>query len=89
MLQKELAREKTWVMVAFGMLPEAIEKPIPKEKLDILTDYFNQRRDTTRSRMKIVDFNMIKEIARCHGVFLLDIGLLSKEPPPEERPSVF
>jgi hypothetical protein len=88
-LQKELAQEKTWLMVAFGLLPDSIKKPMPQEKLDVLTEYFNQRRDTSRSRMKIVDFNLIKDLSRCHGIFLLDIGLLSKEPPAEERPSVF
>jgi hypothetical protein len=88
-LQKEYESERTWLMVAFGFLPEAVSAPIPLDKLDILSEYFNQRRDTSRSRIKIVPFNFIKDLARCKGVFLHDIGMLSREAPLEERKQLF
>ena len=85
-LQKELATQKTWLLVAFGFLPEALENPIPQKKLDILTEYFNQRRDTSRSKIKIVSFNLIDDISLCKGEFIYDVGMLSLEPPGERKP---
>lgn len=85
-LQKKYEAEKTWILVAFGFLPEAKTKPIPSYKLEILTDYFNQRRDTTRSRIKIVPFNLIEDISRCEGDFIHDVGMLSTESPERRKP---
>jgi hypothetical protein len=85
-LRKKYEAEKTWVLVAFGFLPEAQEQPIPSYKLDILTDYFNQRRDTTRSRIKIVSFNLIEDLSRCKGEFIHDVGMLSLEPLEDRKP---
>jgi len=51
-LRRRYEEEKTWIAVAFGFFPEALTKPISDEKLDALTDYFNQRRDTSRSGSK-------------------------------------
>ena len=85
-LQKELETRKTWLLVAFGLLPEALENPIPQRKLDILTEHFNQRRDTSRSKIKIVSFNLIDKISLCKGEFIHDIGMLSLEPPEERKP---
>ncbi len=85
-LRKKYEAERTWVMVAFGFLPKAKEKPIPEYKLDILTDYFNQGRDITRSRIKIVAFNLIEDLSRCKGDFIHDVGMLSLEPPEDRKP---
>jgi len=87
-LRKKYEAEKTWIVVAFGFLPDAISKPIPQLKLDMLTDYFNQRRDTTRSKIKVLPFNLIKDLPRCKGIFMHDVGMLSKEPV-TERKSLF
>jgi hypothetical protein len=85
-LRKKYEAERTWVMVAFGFLPKAKEKPIPEYKLDILTDYFNQGRDINRSRIKIVPFNLIEDLSRCKGDFVHDVGMLSLEPPEKRKP---
>ncbi len=83
-IRKSGESEKTFVLAAFGFLPRAKTKPIPQHKLDMLTDYFNQRRDTSRSRIKIVSFNLIGNyLSRCRGEFIHDVGMLSQEP--EER----
>jgi hypothetical protein len=87
-LRRKFEKERTMIIVAFGFLPEAIENPIPQQKLDILTDYFNQRRDTSRSKIKVLPFNLIKNLPRCKGDFLHDVDMLSKEPP-KKRKSVF
>lgn len=84
-MRKKLEAEKTWIVVAFGFLPQAKTEPIPPHKLDMLTDYFNQRRDTSRSRIKVVPFNLIGDLARCKGDFIHDVGMLSLEPPPGRK----
>jgi hypothetical protein len=73
-------------LVAFGFLPEAKTKPIPERKLQVLTDYFNQRRDTSRSTIKIVWFDQIKSLSLCRGEFIHDVGMLSLEAPEERKP---
>lgn len=85
-LRKKYERERTWILVAFGFLPLDKTKPYPSYKLDILTDYFNQRRDTSRSRIKIVSFDLIKDLSLCKGDFIHDIHMLSLEPPKERKP---
>lgn len=84
-LQKKYEAEKTWVLVAFGHLPKETTGRIPAYKMDVLTDYFNQRRDTSRSRMKIVSFDLIEDLTRCKGEFIHDVGMLSEEPPTERK----
>jgi hypothetical protein len=85
-LRKKYEKERTWILVAFGFLPKAKTELIPSYKLDILTDYFNQRRDTSRSRIKIVSFNLIEDLSLCRGDFIHDVGMLSLEPPEERKP---
>ena len=87
-LRKKFEAERTWILVAFGFLPTAQTKPIPSYKLDMLTDYFNQRRDTSRSRIKIVPFNLIEDLSRCKGDFMHDVEMLSLEPP-KGRKAIF
>jgi hypothetical protein len=86
-IRKKLEAERTWLLVAFGHFPEVLEHPIAPRKLEILSDYFNQRRDTSRSRIKFVSFELIEDLRRCKGEFIHDVGMLSKEPP--ERKPVF
>jgi len=76
MLQRQFEPQRTSLLVAFGFLPDAKTHPIPKEKLDTLTDYFNQRRDTSRSRIKIIAFNLIDDPSLCKGIFIHDAGML-------------
>jgi hypothetical protein len=85
-LQKKLENDRTWLVVAFGHLPPASAEPISSEKIDILTDYFNQRRDTSRSRIKVVPFSLIKDFTVCKGEFIHDVGMLSQEPPADRKP---
>jgi hypothetical protein len=85
-LRRKYENEKTMLVIAFGFFPKAIENPIPQNKLDILTDFFNQRRDTSRSKIKVMPFNLIKDLSVCEGDFIFDVGMLSKEPPTERKP---
>jgi hypothetical protein len=85
-LQRKYKAERTFLLVAFGFLPKALTEPIPAYRLDILTDYFNQRRDTSRSKIKIVPFHLIEDLSRCKGDFIHDVGMLSQEPVTERKP---
>jgi hypothetical protein len=86
MLRRKYESQRTFLLVAFGFLPTDEKKPIPQKRLDILTDYFNQRRDTSRSTIKIVSFGLIKDLPRCRGDFIHDVGMLSQEPIVERKP---
>ncbi|MBE0646066.1 MAG: hypothetical protein IH600_18435 [Bacteroidetes bacterium] len=84
--RKKYEAERTFVLVGFGYLPESMSKPISEGKLQILSEYFNQRRDTSRSRIKIIPNSLIPAISRCRGEFIHDVGMLSLEPPGERKP---
>ncbi|MBK5100009.1 MAG: hypothetical protein JJE15_03320 [Desulfobacteraceae bacterium] len=85
-LQRQPGMERTMILVAFGFLPIEKEKSIQPYKLEILSDYFNQRRDTSRSKVKIVSFDLIKDFGLCKGEFIHDVGMLSPEPQKERKP---
>jgi len=85
-IQQEYLKKREFTLVAFGYMPEALKTPIADSKLSVLADYFNQRRDTTRSRVKIVPFTQInKKISLCRGEFIHDVGMLSLEAPSERK----
>jgi hypothetical protein len=88
-IQKQLEADKTWVLVAFGFIDKKKAEPMSTQKLDFLTDYFNQHRDTSRSKIKIISYNLIKDLSRCRGDFMHDVGMLSQEAPLPERKPLF
>jgi hypothetical protein len=77
----ELEAERTWVYVAFGFLPIDEKKQLSKEKITILEDYFNQRRKSSTSRIKIVSHDMVKSYDTCYAEVIRDLDLLSLTPP--------
>jgi len=83
--QKKYALDKTWVMVAFGYLSDSTPNRISDERLRIFDDYFNQRRDTSRSTIKILSYDLIENFSYCKGEFIFDVGMLSLEPPAERK----
>jgi hypothetical protein len=82
-LQKLLEKEKTWVYVAFGFLPITEHKQLSKKKIAILEDFFNQRRKSTDSRIKIVSQELVTNYAMCYGEVIKDVNMLSLTPPEE------
>ncbi|MBN1388151.1 MAG: hypothetical protein JW965_06870 [Bacteroidales bacterium] len=66
-----------WVYVAFGFKPYKDKQQLSKEKLKILEDYFNAKRRSTKSSIKIVSFEMIDDLDSCKGGFIMDEFLLS------------
>lgn len=83
-LMKKLEPERTWVYVAFGFQPSDEGKQLSKEKIAFLEDYFNQRRKSSKSRIKIVSHQMVKNYATCYAEVIRDLHLLSLTPPEEE-----
>ena len=79
-LMDELAKECTWVYVAFGFLPTGERVQLGKEKISILEEYFNQRRKSSSSKIKIVSNEMIDNIATCFAEVIKDVGMLSLTP---------
>ena len=62
-LQKAYEAVKKWVVVAFGFLPKDREHTIPLEKLKTLEAYFNQRRDTSRSTIAVLSYDLIEDFS--------------------------
>ena len=85
-MRLECDAKKVFLLVAFGFLPVAERKPFPPHRLEILTDYFNQRRDTSRSTVELVSYEKIEKIPLCKGDFLYDRGMLSLEPETDREP---
>ncbi len=83
-LMKKHALERTWVYVAFGFLPIDETQQLPNEKIAILEEYFNQRRKSSISRIKIVSHEMVKNYATCYAEVIRDLDLLSLTPPENE-----
>lgn len=84
-LQKEYEPKKQWILVAFGYLPKDKNNMISEDRLLVIEEYFNQRRDTSRSTMKILSSDLIENFSQCKGYFIHDVGMLSLEPPGERK----
>ncbi len=83
-LMKKHEPERTWIYVAFGFLPIDETEQLSKEKIAVLEDYFNQRRKSSTSRIKIVSHEMVKSYATCYAEVIRDLDLLSLTPPESE-----
>jgi len=79
-LQKKHAAERTWIYVAFGFLPTDEHRQLSREKISILEDFFNQRRKSSTSRIKIVSQELVKKYATCFGEVIKDVDMLSLKP---------
>jgi hypothetical protein len=76
-LQEILEKEKTWVYVAFGFLPKASHKQLTAEKIAMLEDFFNHRRNCAESRIKIVSQELVTNYSLCYGKVIKDVNMLS------------
>jgi hypothetical protein len=80
-IRKELEKEHTWVYVAYGFLPVEEVMQLSQEKIRFLEDYFNQRRKSSKSKIKIVSSEMISNIENCYADVIKDVGLLDLKAP--------
>lgn len=79
-LMKKLEPERTWIYVAFGYLPIDEVKQLSGEEISVLEEYFNQRRKSSKSRIKIVSHELVKNYATCYAEVIRDLDLLSLTP---------
>jgi len=86
-LRRECEAAGGWALVAFGFIDKDEILPLSPTKLQMLADYFNQRRDPSRKKVRLLSFELIGKFSRCEGDFLHDVGMLSLQPPPPRRPA--
>lgn len=79
-LRAKLAPNRTWLYVAWGFLPSDEMNQPSEEKITLLEQYFNQRRRSKFSRIKIVSSASINSIATCNGEVIKDVFMLSLQP---------
>jgi len=79
-LMRKLEPERTWVFVAFGFLPIDEKIQLTPEKIAFLEDYFNQRRKSSKSRIKIVSHELVKNISKCYAEVIKDVDMISLTP---------
>jgi hypothetical protein len=75
--RKEFEKDHIWVYIACGFLPVEEAKQLSQEKIFILEEYFNQRRKSTNSGIKIISYEMIESLKNCHAEVIKDVGMLS------------
>lgn len=79
-LLKKFEKKRIWVYVAFGFLSVNERKQMNREKISILEEYFNQRRKSSGSGIKIVSYEKIENIALCYAEVIKDVDMLSLTP---------
>lgn len=77
---KELIPQKTWVYIAIGNLPVENNKQISEEKMEILENYYNQKR-MSKSKIKIVSHKLIGKLELCKAEVIKDIDMTSLTKP--------
>ncbi len=80
-LMQELEKDRTWVYLAFGFLPFDEKKQLNEEQISILEDYFNQRRKSSTSKIKILPGHLIDNFSICYGDIINDVDMLVSKPP--------
>jgi hypothetical protein len=76
-LRKGFEKDRTWVYIACGFLPVGEVKRLSQEKISILEEYFNQRRKSSNSGIKIISYEMIDDIKNCYAEVIKDVGMLN------------
>jgi hypothetical protein len=79
-VRSELEKDHVWVYVACGFLPIKEAKPLSKEKISVLEDYFNQKSKSTRSSIKIISYKLVRNLKNCYGDIIRDVGMLRLKP---------
>ena len=75
-LRRTLEKDRTWVYVAFGFLPVEEVLQLSDYKISVLEEYFNQRRKSSTSKIRIVSSELISDIKNCYADIIKDVGML-------------
>lgn len=80
-LLRKYSDERIGLYVAFGFKPISDKTQLSDEKIGILEDFYNQRRRSSKSSIKIVSQKLIDDPESCTGEFIIDRSMLSLTPP--------
>ena len=80
-LQAKLEPERMWVYVAYGFLPITERKQLSAEQIKCLEDYFNQRLVNSKSKIKVVSQDMVRDMNNCYAMVVKDDSMLCLEQP--------
>ncbi|HUS87383.1 MAG TPA: hypothetical protein VMW76_09095 [Bacteroidales bacterium] len=72
---------QTSIYVAFGFKPFKEKAALSIDQIKVLEDYYDHRRNSSTSRIRIVSFKMIDDLDSCTGEFIWDRGMLALTPP--------
>jgi len=75
-LMRELEPQGTRVCIALGCQPIKERKQLPKGKIAILQDYFDQQSKSLKSKIKIVPHEMVRSIDNCYAEVIKDVDML-------------
>ena len=75
-LRRKLESENTQVCIAFGRRPIEERKQLPAEKFGVLEEYFNQQNKASKTNIKIVPHEMVRDIAGCYAEPIKNVDML-------------
>jgi len=75
-LRQEFEQGVTRVCIALGQRPIDERKQLTEEKIAVLQDYLSQQSKSKKSKIKIVDHQMIRDLAKCYAEPITDIDML-------------
>ena len=75
-LRRKLQPEHTRVYIALGGRPIEEKKQLAQRKIDILEYYFNQQCKSSKTKIKVVPHEMVKNIADCYAEVIEDADAL-------------
>ena len=85
-IMKEYEKERTWIYIAFGYLPVNEKKQLNLEKITAIEEYFNLRRKSSKSKIKIISGEKVENFASCYAEAIKDVDMLSLTSPETDNP---
>ncbi len=75
-LRRKLEPEGTRVCIAFGRRPIDERKQLPPDKFAALVEYFSRQNEASKTNIKIVSHEMVRDIARCYAEPIKKVNML-------------
>ena len=79
-IRRKLEPEHVCVYIALGCRPVDERKQLPREKISVLQDFFDQQCRSSKSKIKLVSHEMIKSIETCYAEMSKDVEMFSMVP---------
>lgn len=68
--------QRTYIYIAFGFLPLNKVKQLSEYQIKVLEDYFNERRKSSKSKIKIVSHKLVRNFENCYAETIKDVAML-------------